>query len=83
MPLDVVKDISSGVGSGPVVLPIHPLSLEHPKETLRCRIVGAAAHGTHAAGHVVGLQKPLVFLRGELTSPIRVQNNRGAGWSLP
>ena len=82
-PLDGVEDIRSGLRSRPVVLPIHPLALEHPKAALRCRIVGAAAYGTHAAGHGVGLQKPLVRLRGELTAPIRVQNNRGAGWSLP
>ena len=41
-PLDVVEDIRSCL----VVVSIHPLSLEHPQEALRGRIVGAAAHGT-------------------------------------
>jgi hypothetical protein len=31
-PLDVVKDIGPGLGSRPVILPIHPLTFEHPKK---------------------------------------------------
>ena len=39
-PLDVGEDISPGLGSGPVVHPIHPLTFEHTEEALGCRIVG-------------------------------------------
>jgi hypothetical protein len=63
MPLDVVKDISPGLDSGSVVLSIHPLPFEYAKKTLRRRVIGAAAHRTHAAGDVVHRQEPLVFLR--------------------
>jgi hypothetical protein len=82
-PLEVVKDIGPGLGSGPVVLSVHPLTFEHTKEALGHGVVGAAAHRTHAAGHLVRLQKPLVFLGGKLTAPIRVQNDRGPCGPLP
>ena len=76
--LDIVKDIRSRLGSRPVVLAVHPFSFEHPEEALGRGIVGAAAHGTHAADHLVRGEKPLVFFGGKLTPPIRVQNDRGA-----
>lgn len=75
-PLDAVKDIGSGLGSRPVVPAIHTPAFEHPKEALGRRVVGATARGTHAAGHVMRLQEPLVFLRSKLTVPIRAQNDR-------
>ena len=83
MPLDVVKDISPGLDSGSVVLSIHPLPFEYAKKTLRRRVIGAAAHRTHAAGDVVHRQEPLVFLRSKLTAPIRVQNDWGLCRALP
>jgi hypothetical protein len=77
--LDVVEDISPGLGSGPVLLPVHPFPLKHAEEALGCGIVRTTPHRTHAADHLVGLQEPLVLLRGELTAPIRVQNDWGTG----
>lgn len=56
--LDAVKDIRAGLGSRPAVLAIHTVAFEHPKEALVRRVVGAAARGTHAAGHVMRLQEP-------------------------
>jgi len=52
-PLDVVKDIGPGFGSCPIVLAIHPFSFEYPEETLDGGVVGAAAHRTHTADHLV------------------------------
>lgn len=77
-PLDVVEDI----GSGPVVHPIHPLTFEYDEEALGGRIVGATAHRAHAVDDRMAFQKPWVFLRGEVTAPIQVQNNRGVTRSL-
>ena len=82
-PLDVVKDIRSGLGSRLVVLPVHPFAFEYAKEALGRGIVGAAAHRTHTADDLMRLQEPLVFFRGKLAAPIRVQNDWGAGRPLP
>lgn len=40
-------------------------------------VVRTASHRTHAADELVAFQKSLVFLRGELTAPIRVQELPG------
>jgi hypothetical protein len=45
-PLDVIKDICSGLRSHPVVLAIHPLPLQDTKETLRRRVVGTSSIAT-------------------------------------
>ena len=82
-PLDVVKDIGPGLGSRPVILPIHPLTFEHAKEALGHGVVGTAPHRTHAADDLVCFQELLVFLGGKLTASIRVQNDRGAATALP
>ena len=71
---DIVKDIRSGFGSRPVVSPIHAFTFEHPKEAFGHGIIGATAHRAHAADDLMGFQESLVFLRGTLTAPIRVQN---------
>jgi hypothetical protein len=78
-PFDGVKDIRSRFCPRPVLPPIHPLPFEPAKETLRRRVVGTTPHGAHAARNVVGGEEPLIVLRGKLTAPIRVENNRRAG----
>jgi hypothetical protein len=74
-PFNIVEDIRSRLGSGPVVLAIHPFPFEHSKEPFHGDIVGAAAHCTHTTGHVMRLQKPLVFFRSKLASQIGMQND--------
>ena len=80
---DVVKDICSRLGSRLVLLPVHPFPFERPKEALGSGIVGTTAHRAHAANHLVRIEKPLVFLGGKLTAPIRAQNNRRPSLQLP
>ena len=55
MPLDVVKDIGSSLGSRLVVLPIQAFPFADTKEALGSGIVSAIPHRTHAGGHVVRL----------------------------
>src|SRR5262245_10117607 len=80
---DVITDIHSRLGSRPIVLPVDPLSCEHPEEALGRRIIGATADGTHAAGHLVRGQKPLVFLGGKLAAAVRVENDGRPARPLP
>jgi hypothetical protein len=69
-PLDVVEDISPGLGSGPVLFSINPFSLEHSEEAFGCSIVGAGSNRTHAADQIVAVQEALIFLAGELAATI-------------
>lgn len=75
-PLDVVEDIGSGFGAGLVYPPIDTLPFQQTEEALHRRIVGTTAHSTHTANQVMALEEALVFTAGELTAPIRVQNDR-------
>ena len=81
--LDVLKDIRPGLGTGLVVMSVHLVAFEYSEKALSCGVVGAAPHRTHTTDHLMGLQKPSVFLRGKLTTPIGVQNDWGPGWPLP
>ena len=47
---------------------IDPFALEHAEESFSQRIVGTAAHGTHAADNIVPLQKALILVAGELAA---------------
>ena len=80
---DVLKDIRPRLGSRPIVSPVDPFPLEHAKEALGGRIVGATAHHTHTTSHLMRRQEPLVFIRRELTAAIEMQNDRGASGPLP
>jgi hypothetical protein len=81
-PFNGDKDIGPGFGSCPILLSIHAFTYKDSEEALG-GVVGTAAHGTHAADHLVRFEKPLIFLRGKLASPIRVQNDRDASRPLP
>ena len=81
--LDVIKDIRSGLRSRSVVLAIHAFSFQDAEEALRGRVIGTTAHRTHATGHLMRRQEPLVFFRGKLAAPIRVQNHWRGGGALP
>lgn len=81
--LDVVKDIRSGLGPGPILPTVDPLTLEHPKETLGRRIIGTTADGAHAARNVMRRQELLVLLRRELAAAIGMENDGRPARPLP
>jgi hypothetical protein len=60
--LDVIKDIRSRLGSGPVLPSVYPLAFEHAKETFGRRVVSTTADGAHAARDVVGRSEALVLV---------------------
>jgi hypothetical protein len=80
-PFDVVKDIGPVFGLCPIVLSIHAFTFKDSEEALSGGAVGTAAHYAYVANHLVCFEKPLLFHRDKLATPIQVQNHRGA--SLP
>ena len=80
---DIVKDICSCFGMSGVASAIHTLAFQHAEEAFRSRVVGAAAHGTHRTGQIVAPQEPLIFIAGELTAAIAVQDHRLSRFALP
>jgi hypothetical protein len=81
--LDVVKNIRSRLGSGPVLPRFTRSRLREATETFRCCVVGTTAHSAHAAADVVRRQGVLVPLRCNLAAAIGVQDDRSAARPLP
>ena len=81
-PFDVVKDISSGLGTSLIHPPVYALAFEHPEEALHRSIVSAATDGTHALDKVMAPKEALVLAARELAATVRVQYHRGMILSL-
>src|SRR5688500_19980170 len=81
--LDIVEDICARLSAGSILTTIYSLSLEQAKEALRCCIVGATTHSTHAASQVMPLQEALILVTGKLTAAIRMQDDRSFCLTLP
>ena len=63
---DIVKDICSGLSTGPILPSIGTLSFQHSEEALSRCIVCATADSTHRTDYVVASEELLVFITGEL-----------------
>ena len=82
-PLDVVEQIGPGLVTGSVVLVMHPLPLELPKESLAGGVAGTVSGRTRAAHQSVVIQEPLSVPADELPVLVRVQDDDGCSLSLP
>ena len=75
-PLNVVKDICTGVISGFVPGAKHSFNLQRREEALHRRIVTALSTSTHTAGNSLIGQQALEVFAGVLTALIGVVHQR-------
>jgi len=80
--LDVLEDISPGLGPRVIPLPLYALGLQRMEKALHHGVVGTGRHRTHTA--VEPLCGELRLIRGiaVLTPPIRVMQQPGPPWSV-
>lgn len=79
---EVIKDIRSLLGLGPIVPSVYALSIEHLIETFRRTIVATTAYSAHATGDVVRRQDLLVLVGDELTCDPNAELP-SSGWAAP
>ena len=80
---NVLKNISSGFSSCPIVLTMDSLSFKQGKKTFHHGIIVAIPNSTHAAHDPLVLEDLLKFGAGILTSSIGVMNQARNWGSLP
>ena len=74
-PFNVVKYVGASISPSIVTASVDTFALEHAEESFDKRIIRRAAYGAHAADQVVTLEETLVFVAGELSPAVRVQND--------
>ena len=74
--LDVVEDIRSCLVSSGIDFPTNPFAFEQLKETFCHGVIVAVSPTAHAGLQVVGAQKRLPVVTGELASLVRVHRYR-------